>query len=96
MLTKVIKLRMEPDEEQAQALAQTMERYREACNLVSQHIFDNGCFLVKQDAHGALYRRLCGEFELTAYDSIQKRSCTKRAASLHVSLDEGCIRRIFS
>lgn len=66
MLTKVIKLRLEPDEEQAQALAQTMERYRGACNLVSQHVFDDGCRLAKRPLRDDLYYRLRREFGLKA------------------------------
>ena len=40
-LTKTIKLRIHVTPEQEVLLRQMMEQYRQACNFVSQYIFDN-------------------------------------------------------
>lgn len=41
IITKTVKIQFFPTEEQAQLLQSTMEQYRQACNYVSQYIFDN-------------------------------------------------------
>ena len=64
MHTKVIKLLLKPDAEQSVLLADMMEQYRSACNLVSQYVFDHDCDLSKQKLHDAMYRRLRTEYGL--------------------------------
>ncbi len=46
------------------AFEQTMERYRQACNLVSQYIFDHDFVLAQKHLNDALYHRIREQFGL--------------------------------
>ena len=53
--TKTIKLRIHVTPEQEILFRQMTEQYRQACNFVSQHIFDNGFDLAYQSLNKELY-----------------------------------------
>ena len=63
-LTKTIKLRIHVTPEQEILFHQMTERYRQACNFVSQYIFDNEFNLAYQSLNKELYRNLRGLFGL--------------------------------
>ena len=63
-LTKTIKLRIHVTPEQEVLLRQMMEQYRQACNFVSQYIFDNQFDLTYQSLNKKLYSDLRGLFGL--------------------------------
>ncbi|MCB5735246.1 MAG: transposase [Megasphaera massiliensis] len=63
-LTKTIKLRIHVSPEQEILFRQMTERYRQACNFVSQHIFDNHFSLAYQNLNKELYSDLRKQFGL--------------------------------
>ena len=63
-LTKTIKLRIHVTPEQEVLLRQMTEQYRQACNFVSQYIFDNQFDLTYQSLNKKLYSDLRGLFGL--------------------------------
>ena len=63
-LTKTIKLRINVSPEQETLFRQMTEQYRQACNFVSQHIFDNQFNLAYQSLNKELYSDLRGLFGL--------------------------------
>ena len=63
-LTKTIKLRIHVTPEQEVLLRLMMEHYRQACNFVSQYIFDNQFDLTYQSLNKKLYSDLRGLFGL--------------------------------
>ena len=54
-LTKTMKLRIHVTPEQELLFRQMTEQYRQACNFVSQYIFDNQFNLVYQNLNKELY-----------------------------------------
>ena len=63
-LTKTIKLRINVSPEQELLLQQMTEQYRQACNFVSEHIFDNQFNLAYQSLNKELYSDLRDYFGL--------------------------------
>lgn len=63
-LTKTIKLRIHVSPEQEVLFRQMTEQYRQACNFVSQYIFDNQFDLTYQSLNKKLYSSLRGLFGL--------------------------------
>ena len=63
-LTKTIKLRIHVTPEQEVLFRQMTEQYRQACNFVSQYIFDNQFDLTYQSLNKKLYSGLRGLFGL--------------------------------
>ena len=63
-LTKTIKLRINVSPEQELLLQQMTEQYRQACNFVSEHIFDNQFNLTYQSLNKKLYSDLRDYFGL--------------------------------
>lgn len=63
-LTKTMKLRIHVSTEQETLFCQMTEQYRQACNFVSQHIFDNQFNLVYQSLNKELYNDIRGQFGL--------------------------------
>ncbi len=63
-LTKTIKLRINVSKEQEMLFRQMTEQYRQACNFVSKHIFDNQFNLAYQSLNKELYSDLRGRFGL--------------------------------
>ena len=63
-LTKTIKLRIHVTPEQEVLFRQMTEQYRQACNFVSQYIFDNQFDLIYQSLNKKLYSGLRGLFGL--------------------------------
>lgn len=63
-LTKTIKLRIHVTPEQEVLFRQMTEQYRQACNFVSQYIFDNQFNLTYQSLNKKLYSSLRGLFGL--------------------------------
>ena len=63
-LTKTIKLRIHVSPEQEILFRQMTEQYRQACNFVSQYIFDNQFNLAYQRLNKELYSDLRGRFGL--------------------------------
>ena len=63
-LTKTIKLRINISPEQELLLRQMTEQYRQACNFVSKHIFDNQFNLAYQSLNRDLYSNLRSQFGL--------------------------------
>ena len=65
-LTKTIKLRIHVSPEKDILFRQMTEQYRQACNFVSQYIFDNQFDLAYASLNMALYRNLRERFGLKA------------------------------
>ena len=65
-LTKTIKLHINVSPEQAALFHRMTEQYRQACNFVSQYIFDNQFNLTYQSLNKELYGDLRGLFGLKA------------------------------
>lgn len=63
-LTKTLKLRIQVTPEQEVLFRQMTEQYRQACNFVSQYIFDNEFNLAYQSLNEELYRNLRDLFGL--------------------------------
>lgn len=63
-LTKTIKLRINISPEQELLFRQMTEQYRQACNFVSKHIFDNQFNLAYQSLNRELYSNLRSQFGL--------------------------------
>ena len=63
-LTKTIKLRINVTPEQEVLFRQMTEQYRQACNFVSQHIFDSQFDLAYANLNRILYSDLRGQFGL--------------------------------
>ena len=63
-LTKTIKLRVNVTPEQIELFRQMTEQYRQACNFVSQYIFDNAFDLAYLSLNGALYADIRSQFGL--------------------------------
>lgn len=63
-LTKTIKLRISVTPEQNDLFRQTTEQYRQACNFVSQHIFDNAFDLAYLGLNKVLYADIRCRFGL--------------------------------
>ena len=63
-LTKTIKLRISVTPEQIELFRQTTEQYRQACNFVSQYIFDNAFDLAYLSLNRALYADIRSRFGL--------------------------------
>ena len=63
-LTKTIKLRLYANSEQAVMFKQMSEQYRQACNFVSQYIFDNDFELNSVKLNKVLYREVRYKFAL--------------------------------
>ena len=63
-LTKTIKLRLYVSSEQAAMFKKMAEKYRQACNFVSQYIFDNDFELNSAKLNKVLYREIRYKFSL--------------------------------
>ena len=63
-LTKTIKLRIHATSEQEFLFRQMTEQYRQACNFVSQYIFDNRFNMAYQNLNSELYSDLRSQFGL--------------------------------
>ncbi|MCI7216806.1 MAG: transposase, partial [Megasphaera elsdenii] len=63
-LTKTIKLRIHVTPEQETLFRQMTEQYRQACNFVSQYIFDHRFNMTYQSLNKELYRDLRSQFGL--------------------------------
>lgn len=63
-LTKTIKIRINVSLEQELLLRQMTEQYRQACNFVSKHIFENQFDLAYQSLNKKLYSNLRSQFGL--------------------------------
>ena len=52
------------DNETAQAFVQSMEKYKDACNFISQYVFDNNFELSQSKLNKALYHEIRDQFGL--------------------------------
>lgn len=57
-LTKTVKIRLYATAEQSAMFRQMSEKYRQACNFVSQYIFDNNFELNSAKLNKVLYREV--------------------------------------
>ena len=63
-LTKTVKLRINITPEQTELFRQMTEQYRQACNFVSQYIFDNQFDLAYLSLNRVLYAEIRSRFGL--------------------------------
>ena len=84
-LTKTIKLRISVTPEQIELFRQTTEQYRQACNFVSQYIFDNAFDLAYLSLNRALYADIRSRFGLK---SQMAQSCIKTTISRYKTVKE--------
>ena len=84
-LTKTIKLRIHVSPEQEILFCQMTEQYRQACNFVSQYIFDNQFNLSYQNLNKELYNDLRGQFGLK---SQLAQSSIKTAIARYTTVKE--------
>ena len=84
-LTKTIKLRISVTPEQIALFRQTTEQYRQACNFVSQHIFDNAFDLAYLSLNRALYAKIRSCFGLK---SQMAQSCIKTTIARYKTVKE--------
>ena len=84
-LTKTIKLRISVTPEQIELFRQTTERYRQACNFVSQYIFDNAFNLAYLSLNRALYTEIRSRFGLK---SQMAQSCIKTTIAKYKTVKE--------
>ena len=57
------------DNETAQAFAQSMEKYKDACNFISQYVFDNNFELSQSKLNKALYHEIRDQSRLRCKSS---------------------------
>ena len=84
-LTKTIKLRINVTPEQIELFRQTTEQYRQACNFVSQYIFDNAFDLAYLSLNRALYAEIRSRFGLK---SQMAQSCIKTTIAKYKTVKE--------
>ena len=84
-LTKTIKLRISVTPEQIEQFRQTTEQYRQACNFVSQYIFDNAFDLAYLSLNRALYAEIRSRFGLK---SQMAQSCIKTTIARYKTVKE--------
>ena len=84
-LTKTIKLRISVTPEQIELFRQTTEQYRQACNFVSQYIFDNAFDLAYLSLNRALYADIRSRFGLK---SQMAQSCIKTTIARYKTVKE--------
>lgn len=89
-LTKTIKLRIYVTPEQEELFHQLTEQYRQACNFVSQYIFENSFDLTYQKLNQALYSSLRGLFGLK---SQMAQSSVKTAIARYKTVRQQLIRK---
>lgn len=89
-LTKTIKLRIYVTPEQEELFHQLTEQYRQACNFVSQYIFENSFDLTYQKLNQALYSSLRGLFGLK---SQMAQSSIKTAIARYKTVRQQLIRK---
>jgi len=85
--TKVIKLRIYPNEDQIALFRQMTEQYHKACNFVSQYIFDHGFNLNSRELRADLYHDVRDQFGLKSQlaDSVF-RTATARYKTTQTQL----------
>ena len=91
-LTKTIKLRINVSSEQEILFRQMTEQYRQACNFVSQYIFDNQFNLAYQSLNKDLYGDLRGLFGLK---SQLAQSSIKTAIARYKTVREQLFQKPF-
>ena len=64
MLVKTIKLQLYPTIEQIGLFRETQNVFTDACNFVSEYVFENNFELNQRHLHDALYRILRSQFKL--------------------------------
>lgn len=87
-LTKTIKLRIYVTPEQEELFHQLTEQYRQACNFISQYIFENSFDLTYQNLNQALYSSLRGLFGLKsqmAQSSVKTAIARYKTVRQHLS-----------
>ena len=84
-LTKTVKLRINVTPEQETLFRQTTEQYRQACNFVSQYIFDNAFDLAYLSLNRALYAEIRSRFGLK---SQMAQSCIKTVIAKYKTVKE--------
>lgn len=89
-LTQTIKLRIYVTPEQEELFHQLTEQYRQACNFVSQYIFENSFDLTYQKLNQALYSSLRGLFGLK---SQMAQSSVKTAIARYKTVRQQLIRK---
>lgn len=89
-LTKTIKLRIYVTPEQEELFHQLTEQYRQACNFVSQYIFENSFDLTYQKLNQALYSSLRDLFGLK---SQMAQSSVKTAIARYKTVRQQLIRK---
>ena len=62
--TKTLKLRLHLDDSQASFVMELLERYKDACNYVSQFTFDNGLITSSNKLNKLLYSTIRDQFGL--------------------------------
>ncbi|MDD6217852.1 MAG: transposase [Selenomonadaceae bacterium] len=91
-LTKTIKLRIHVNPEQEILFRQMTEQYRQACNFISQYIFDNQFNLAYQGLNGELYSELRSLFGLK---SQLAQSSIKTAIAKYKTVREQLFQKPF-
>lgn len=87
MATKVIKLKLCVNREQAAALRQMSEQYREACNHVSRYVFEHGFMLDAYKLQKLMYGEMRGVFGLKAQMAVSVfRTVTARYDAVRTQL----------
>lgn len=84
-LTKTIKLCVSVTSEQIELFRQTTEQYRQACNFVSQYIFENVFNLAYLSLNRALYAEIRNHFGLK---SQMAQSCIKTTIAKYKTVRE--------
>ena len=84
-LTKTVKLRINVTPEQETLFRQATEQYRQACNFVSQYIFDNAFDLAYLSLNRALYAEIRSRFGLK---SQMAQSCIKTVIAKYKTVKE--------
>ena len=84
-VTKVMKLHIKPDSEDAKLLLELMEAYRSACNYISQYIFDNGFILNSVYLNNLLYQVIREDYGLK---SQLTQSAIRTVTARYSALDD--------
>ena len=92
-IIKTMKLHMHPSEQDVSALTDVTEAYRQACNFVSEYIFQNNCLLDYYKLHDALYFTIRKRFGLKAQLA---QSCIKTTIARYKTLREQMESRPYS
>lgn len=88
-LTKTMKLHLHADARIDQLFSDVTSRYAEACNYISQYVFDNGFILNYMELHERLYHQIRHDFGLKSQLTISAfKTVTARYKTTKKQLEE--------